>query len=158
MTIRTVTTSFRVGRCTPSSVCRITYVTFVVGGLDSLDDSLAQCGPMPFARVAQHRVLQPVSSSGDEPQVHGLTLDTDFAATTESQYVLPHRKLSNLYRPVFLCDRNGNVHFALQGMNTNGNPSTAVPVPRGHRRARGRHSSRGEFSPRNFITDGLNGL
>ena len=55
--------------------------------------TLVQCGPMPFARVAQHWVLQSNSSSSgndsaNAPQAHGLTLDTDFAAVTpSSQYV-----------------------------------------------------------------------
>jgi hypothetical protein len=59
---------------------------------------------MPFARVAQHRVLQSNSSSvrrrADETPVHELSLDTNFTATTPSQYV-SHEQV-NLHRPFLL--------------------------------------------------------
>jgi hypothetical protein len=56
----------------------------------------SQCGPMPFARVAQHQVLQinlVTRGNGSEAPVHQLTLDTDFAAAGPSQCVLPHLKI-----------------------------------------------------------------
>ena len=46
---------------------------------------------MPFARVAQHQVLQSnlvTRGNGSEGPVHQLMLDTDFASASPSQYVL----------------------------------------------------------------------
>ncbi|KAF8502657.1 hypothetical protein F5888DRAFT_1800191 [Russula emetica] len=75
------------------------------------------CGPMPFARVAQHQLLQSnlvTRSNGSEAPVHQLTLDTDFAAAGPSQ--------------------GGDVNFSVQGQTGRGN-SNAVNR-RSHRRLR----------------------
>jgi hypothetical protein len=126
--------------------------------------ALTQCGPMPFARVAQHRVLQSDSSSSgnrrsDVSQVHGLTLDTNFAAIPPpSQYVLFHQKLWLTHTAFFLRNRDGSVQFTLQGMNAKGGQNTVTPVRRGgHWHARSGYGSRHGIHRRNFITDGLNG-
>jgi hypothetical protein len=51
---------------------------------------------MPFARVAQHQVLESnlvTRGNGSEAPVHQLTLDTDFAAAGPSQCVLSHLRI-----------------------------------------------------------------
>ena len=130
--------------------------------VDSL--TLVQCGPMPFARVAQHRVLQTNSSCSrnrrsDVSKSHGLTLDTNFAAITpSSQYMLLHRELTLAHTDFFLCNRDDPVQFTLQGMNVKGSPNTVTPVRRGgHWHARSGYGSRHRTHLRNFLTDGLNG-
>ena len=83
----------------------------------------SQCGPMPFARVAQHQILQ----SNSEAPVHRLTLDTDFAAAGPSQCVLSHLRISGpkLELTLIFCNRGSEVHFSLQGQNRQDN-SNAV--------------------------------
>lgn len=102
------------------------------------------CGPMPFARVAQHQVLQRNLSSRGVRQnavaIHTISLDTNYTAITPSQ--------------------NGSVNFSLQGVNVKSAPATAASVRRRHWRARSRDSSHRDVSvhQRNLITDGLNAL
>ncbi|KAF8502656.1 hypothetical protein F5888DRAFT_1110589 [Russula emetica] len=75
------------------------------------------CGPMPFARVAQHQVLESnlvTRGNGSEAPVHQLTLDTDFAAAGPSQ--------------------GGDVNFSLQGQNKPDGSNTVDR--RNHRRSR----------------------
>jgi hypothetical protein len=70
------------------------------GAVNTLVRLPESCGPMPFARVAQHQVLQSnlVSrGNGSEGPVHQLTLDTDFAAASPSQ--------------------DGDINFSVQGQN-----------------------------------------
>jgi hypothetical protein len=79
----------------PESVCVLFSIPFIdpTTGTHFPD---SQCGPMPFARVAQHQVLQAnlvTRSNSSEAPVHQLTLDTDFAATGPSQCVLSHPHL-----------------------------------------------------------------
>jgi hypothetical protein len=55
---------------------------------------------MPFARVAQHQVLQSnlaTRGNGSEGPVHQLTLDTNFAAASPSQCVLSHVRIGWAY-------------------------------------------------------------
>jgi len=52
---------------------------------------------MPFARVANHQILQ-VNGDGGGIVVHSLALDVNFAATTQSQYVSPHQDLLLSFR------------------------------------------------------------
>jgi hypothetical protein len=55
---------------------------------------------MPFARVAQHQVLQSNSgtrANGSDASVHQLTLDTDYAAAGPSQYVSSHLKIGTKF-------------------------------------------------------------
>jgi len=83
----------------PDSVCYLRCWQ-----VDVLVDSLIQCGPIPFARVAKHDFLQPNVSSRDNrfngAQIHVMSLDTNFTDINPSQYVLPHRELSK-FTPTF---------------------------------------------------------
>jgi hypothetical protein len=78
----------------PESVCPVFRRRWIGSEYYTNVLALIQCGPMPFARVAKHWIVQnnsPPSGSGsaNAAQVHGLTLDTDFAAVTpSSEYVL----------------------------------------------------------------------
>ena len=65
---------------------------FVVGGSAGRTYFFySQCGPMPFARVARHQILQSnLSSRANAALIHELALDTNFSAITPSQYVLAH--------------------------------------------------------------------
>jgi hypothetical protein len=51
----------------------------------------SKCGPIPFARVASHQILQE-DSGVSGTVVHALTLDVDFGAATVSQYVSSHQE------------------------------------------------------------------
>jgi hypothetical protein len=96
----------------------------------------SQCGPMPFARVAQHQVLQSnlvIRGNGSDAPVHQLTLDTDFAAASPSQCVLSLLSNLNLHKSIFY-NRGGDVNFSVQGQNGRDN-SNAVNR-RSHRRLR----------------------
>ena len=91
---------------------------------------------MPFARVAQHQVLQSnlvTRGNGSEAPVHQLTLDTDFAAASPSQCVLSHLRNLNLHRSIFY-DRGGDVNFSVQGQN--GRDNSNAGNRRSHRRLR----------------------
>ncbi|KAN0123083.1 hypothetical protein V8E52_003036 [Russula decolorans] len=86
------------------------------GAVNTLVRLPESCGPMPFARVAQHQVLQSnlvTRGNGSEVPVHQLTLDTDFGAASPSQ--------------------GGDVHFSVQGQNGRDNSNA---VRRSHRRLR----------------------
>ena len=62
-----------------------------------------QCGPMPFARVAQHQILQSnLSSRASEALVHELALDTNFTAASLSQCVLPYSSQERLISQAIL--------------------------------------------------------
>jgi len=96
------------------------------------------CGPMPFARVAQHQIHQSnLSSRANEPPVHQLGLDTNFTAAVPSQ--------------------DGDVNFSVLGTNVKGISSigTQAPSRRSHRSL---SSSRSDIHQRNFFTDALNDL
>ncbi|KAF8502654.1 hypothetical protein F5888DRAFT_1607718 [Russula emetica] len=76
------------------------------------------CGPMPFARVAQHHIHQSnLSSRANEVPVHQLALDTNFTAAGPSP-------------------QGGDVHFSVLGTNVKGisNIGTQAPSRRSHRR------------------------
>ncbi|KAF8472215.1 hypothetical protein DFH94DRAFT_655780 [Russula ochroleuca] len=104
------------------------------GAVDTIVRVPDGCGPIPFARVAQHQILQSnLSSRASEAPVHELALDTNFTAATPSQ--------------------DGNVHFSIQGMNSN----IGSPARRGHqRRVRSLTSSRDKIYRRHFLASGVN--
>ena len=79
----------------PNSVC---FLLLFLHRSSSRTDYLdSQCGPNPFARVAQHRIIQSnlvARGNGSEASIHELTLDTDFAAAGPSQWVLSYLRSS----------------------------------------------------------------
>ncbi|KAI0271275.1 hypothetical protein BC834DRAFT_966790 [Gloeopeniophorella convolvens] len=107
------------------------------------------CGSMPFARVAKHWI--PQGAAGKSPSVvsrddgaaavHALSLDTNFAAAKPSP--------------------NGNVAFAVQGLNVNGDQGnfnlTNPSVSRRHWSSRSAVPGHAVHR-RNFVTDALNTL
>ncbi|KAH9975610.1 hypothetical protein BJV77DRAFT_1164270 [Russula vinacea] len=105
------------------------------GAVDTIVRLPDGCGPMPFARVAEHQILQSnLSSRASEAPVHELALDTNFTAATPS--------------------KDGNVNFSLQGKNSN----TGPPARRRHmRRVRSLASSRDKTHQHDFLTHGING-
>jgi hypothetical protein len=77
----------------PESVCLFVFKFFVHRFASRTNYLDSQCGPMPFARVAQHQVLQSnlvTRGNGSEAPVHQLTLDTDYGAASPSQCVFSH--------------------------------------------------------------------
>ncbi|KAH9991034.1 hypothetical protein BJV77DRAFT_560799 [Russula vinacea] len=95
------------------------------------------CGPMPFARVAQHQILQSnLSSRASEALVHELALDTNFTAASLSQ--------------------GDRVHFSIQGMSSKGHENVGSPAQRGHRRAWSPASTRDKIHRHNVLANRLN--
>ncbi|KAF8472221.1 hypothetical protein DFH94DRAFT_192159 [Russula ochroleuca] len=95
------------------------------------------CGPMPFARVAQHQILQyNLSSRASEAPVHELALDTNFTAVTLSQ--------------------GDSVHFSIQGMSSKGNENVGPQVRRGHGRVWSPASPQHEIHRHRVLARGLN--
>ena len=119
----------------------------------------SQCGPMPFARVAQHQIHQSnLSSRANEPPVHQLGLDTNFTAAGSSQCVLsPHPKCGRAHKDLFFCNRDGDVHFSVLGANVKGIPNSGTQAP-SRRGYRSLSSSRSDIHQRNFFTNALNGM
>ncbi|KAI9463511.1 hypothetical protein F5148DRAFT_982388 [Russula earlei] len=147
----TIAAGWQITSCDASSTTQVIHIVckdanpncdhlFQGGVINTIVRLPDNCGPMPFARVAEHRILSPNSSSlngrTDEVAVHALALDTDFTAATSSQ--------------------NGNVQFALQGINVNAPLNMRLPARRGHSSVRSPHSSRDELHRRDFLTDALN--
>jgi hypothetical protein len=56
----------------------------------------------------------------------------------------------------FVCNRDGDVYFSVQGSNAKGNSNTGQPAQRRYQRVRSHSSSQSDIHRRNFNSDKLN--
>ncbi|KAH9954479.1 hypothetical protein BC827DRAFT_1272621 [Russula dissimulans] len=110
---------------------------FQGSGVNTIVRLPENCGPIPFARVASHQILQE-DSGVSGTVVHALTLDVDFGAATVSQF--------------------GVVQFSLQGINTNSPLNVRAPARRGYKSVRTLGSPRDRLHRRNFLAHGIHAL
>ncbi|KAN0134687.1 hypothetical protein V8E53_007472 [Lactarius tabidus] len=118
---------------------------FQDGAVDTIVRLPDECGPMPFARVANHWTNQSntpssraITTRASDAEVHSLTLDTNFSAVSPSP--------------------NGSVYFTVQGLNGGNGTFTPVVHQRRWFTRRGSHGSRRHVHRRSLFSKILQAL
>ncbi|KAN0134690.1 hypothetical protein V8E53_007475 [Lactarius tabidus] len=118
---------------------------FQGGAVDTIVRLPDECGPMPFARVANYWTNQSntpssraVTARASDAKVHSLTLDTNFSAVSPSP--------------------NGSVYFTVQGLNGRNDAYTPAVHQRRWFSRRGFHGAPHHIHRRDFFGNILQSL